>query len=187
MPHILFFNTWVVFTSKLCPIPLCTSTVFLSVKDITWLLNSFGSLWRPWKNLVYHKLVHKIFFLVCWLISYIIILSNGIKWHQSSLTFSAVWVDILSDLSFDGRIRLLSGLCGCDLTHHHDQAVDKNNTEGHIPHTNVNYINLCLLCYDWPENSVTAATVYWSLLRLYLLWMIGFLLGQRAFIITESN
>ena len=25
----------------------------------------------------------------------------------------------------------------------------------------------------WPENSVTAATIYWSLSRLYLLWMIG--------------
>ena len=74
------------------------------------------------------------FFLVYWLISYIIILLSSIKWHQSSLTFLAVWVDFLSDLSFDGRIRLLSGLSGCDLTHHHDQTVDKNNTKGHNPY-----------------------------------------------------
>ena len=50
--------------------------------------------------------------------------------------------------SFIRWIRLLSGLCGYDLTHYHDQAVDKNNTEGHSPGANVNYINLYLLCYD---------------------------------------
>ena len=50
--------------------------------------------------------------------------------------------------SFIRWIRLLSGLSGYDLTHYHDQAVDKNNTEGHSPGANVNYINLYLLCYD---------------------------------------
>ena len=50
--------------------------------------------------------------------------------------------------SFIRWIRLLSGLSGNDLTHYHDQAVDKNNTEGHSPGANVNYINLYLLCYD---------------------------------------
>ena len=67
------------------------------------------------------------------------------------------------------------------MTHHHDLPVDKNNTEGHCPGANVNYINLCLLCQLFgpttqikvikgqskvskgqkrPENTVTAATVY---------------------------
>ena len=46
---------------KALPSPLWCGTVFMSVKDITWLLNSFRSSWRPWKNFVYHKLVHKIF------------------------------------------------------------------------------------------------------------------------------
>ena len=100
-------------------------------------------------------------------------------------------------------IPLLSGLSENDLTHYHDQAVDKNNTEGHNPCANVNYINLCLLCYgclDLPRRSKTskvkhrsaedgkdqkskdtAATVYWSQLSIYLLWMIGILLDQRAF------
>ena len=63
-----------------------------------------------------------------------------------------------------------------------NQAVDKKNTEEHSPCANVNYINLCILCYDcldstWkikdikgqakvskgrkrPENSLTAAMVY---------------------------
>ena len=50
--------------------------------------------------------------------------------------------------SFIRWIRLLSGLSDYDLTHYHDQAVDKNNTEGHSPGANVNYINLYLLCYD---------------------------------------
>ena len=50
--------------------------------------------------------------------------------------------------SFIRWIRLLSGLSGYDLTHYHDQAVEKNNTEGHSPGANVNYINLYLLCYD---------------------------------------
>ena len=50
--------------------------------------------------------------------------------------------------SFIRWIRLLSGLSGYDLTHYHDQAVDKNNTEGHSSGANVNYINLYLLCYD---------------------------------------
>ena len=50
--------------------------------------------------------------------------------------------------SFIRWIRLLSGLSENDLTHYHDQAVDKNNTEGHSPGANVNYINLYLLCYD---------------------------------------
>ena len=50
--------------------------------------------------------------------------------------------------SFIRWIRLLSGLSGYDLTHYHDQAVDKNNTGGHSPGVNVNYINLYLLCYD---------------------------------------
>ena len=50
--------------------------------------------------------------------------------------------------SFIRWIRLLSGLSGYDLTHYHDQAVDKNNTGGHSPGANVNYINLYLLCYD---------------------------------------
>ena len=64
-----------------------------------------------------------------------------------------------------------------------NQAVDKKNTEDHSPSANVNYINLCTLCYDCldpgrsktskakvsqgrkrTENSVTAATVYRSLL-----------------------
>ena len=50
--------------------------------------------------------------------------------------------------SFIRWIRLLSGLSDYDLTHYHDQAVDKNNTEGHSSGANVNYINLYLLCYD---------------------------------------
>ena len=50
--------------------------------------------------------------------------------------------------SFIRWILLLSGLSDYDLTHYHDQAVDKNNTEGHSPGANVNYINLYLLCYD---------------------------------------
>ena len=50
--------------------------------------------------------------------------------------------------SFIRWIRLLSGLSGYDLMHYHDQAVDKNNTEGHSSGANVNYINLYLLCYD---------------------------------------
>ena len=29
-----------------------------------------------------------------------------------------------------------------------NQAVDKKNTEEHSPCANVNYINLCILCYD---------------------------------------
>ena len=29
-----------------------------------------------------------------------------------------------------------------------NQAVDKKNTEDHSPCANVNYINLCILCYD---------------------------------------
>ena len=48
-------------------------------------------------------------------------------------------------------LRILSGLSGHDLTHHHDQVVDRNNIEGHSPRANVNYINLCPLCYDCLE------------------------------------
>ena len=55
-----------------------------------------------------------------------------------------------------------------------NQAVDKKNTEEHSPCANVNYINLCILCYDCldlpgrskvskgrkrPEKSLTAAMV----------------------------
>ena len=29
-----------------------------------------------------------------------------------------------------------------------NQAVDRKNTEEHSPCANVNYINLCILCYD---------------------------------------
>ena len=32
--------------------------------------------------------------------------------------------------------------------HFHDQAVNKNNSDGHSPCANDNDINLCLLCYD---------------------------------------
>ena len=58
-------------------------------------------------------------------------------------SFGSTFLEIFHSMDSD-----TSGLSGYDLTHHHDQAVDKNNTEGHIPQTNVNYINLCLLCYD---------------------------------------
>ena len=90
------------YTGNICvkalPNPLLSlATIFMSIKGITWLLNSFGSFWRPWKNFVYHWLLHKIF-LVYWLIACITIFSGGIKWDQNS----NVWVDILSDLSFDG-------------------------------------------------------------------------------------
>ena len=49
--------------------------------------------------------------------------------------------------SFIRWILLLSGLSDYDLTHYHDQAVDKNNTEGHSPGANVNYINLYLFFF----------------------------------------
>ena len=42
-----------------------------------------------------------------------------------------------------------SGFSGYDLAHHHDQAVDKNSTEGHSPCANVDFTNLCLLCNDY--------------------------------------
>ena len=91
---------------KLCPIPFCTATVFISVKDITWLLNSFRSFRRPWKNLRTTNWYTK-FFLVYWVIVYINISSGDIKWHQNSNIFYrfcrwVLWVDIISGLSFDG-------------------------------------------------------------------------------------
>ena len=140
--------------SKLYSIPFCTATVFMSVKDITWLLNSFRSLWRPWKNFVY-----QLVFLVYGLIASFTI-SDGIKWHQNSIVFNIFsrW-GRHSFRSFIRCIRFLSGLSGYDLTHYHDQAVDKNNTEGHSPYANVNYINLCLLyydCLDLPRRSKTS-------------------------------
>ena len=76
---------------KVCSIPFCTATVFMSVKDITWLLNSLCT--TNWYTKCFH---------VYWLISYANIFSGGIKWHLNSIAFSAVWVDILSDLLFDG-------------------------------------------------------------------------------------
>ena len=139
-----------------------------------------------------------------WLSDYITILSGGIKWHQNSDVinrFSRLCrFGRHSFRSFLRWIWILSGLSGYDLAHHHSQAVDKKNTEDHSPYANVNYSNLCILCHDCldlprrlktskvkrklsrgqkrPGNIVTAATVYWSLLRLYLLWMIGFLTHQ---------
>ena len=79
--------------SKLCPIPFCTPIVFMSVKGITW-LSRLGL----YDDLLCTTNWYTKFFLVYWLITYIIIFSCGIKWHQNS----NVWVDILSHLSSDG-------------------------------------------------------------------------------------
>ena len=134
--------------SKLCPIPFCTPTVFMSVKGITWLWIRLG-LYDDLEKILCTTNWYTKFFLVYWLITYIAIFSGGINRHENS-----IFLNICSRLgrhsfrSFIRWIRLLSGLSGYDLTHYHDQAVDKNNTEGHSPCANVNCINLCLLHYD---------------------------------------
>ena len=73
----------------------------MSVKDITWLLNSFWS-YGDLGKILYTANWYTKFFLVYWLIACLTIPSDGINWHQNSN--SAVWVvcvDVLSDPSFD--------------------------------------------------------------------------------------
>ena len=89
------------------------------------------------------------FFLVYWLIAYITISSGSIKCLQNSDVF--YHFSCLGCPSFRSQIQqiqILSGLSGYNLTHFHDQAVNKNNSDGHSPGANDNDINLCLLCYD---------------------------------------
>ena len=42
-------------------------------------------------------------------------------------------------------VRQVKMICSLKLD---NQAVDRKNTEEHSPCANVNYINLCILCYD---------------------------------------
>jgi len=82
--------------------PLC-SKVFMSVKDITGLLNSVKSWWRP-------SLSGTQTFSLCTLVAYTTVFSSGIKWHQipKSVIVSAHLDNIHSDLSYDSQIRIWS-------------------------------------------------------------------------------
>ena len=80
------------------------------------------------------------------------------------------------------------------LTHYHSQTLEKDITAGHNTCVNSKYSVYIYWCLLWsmfldqpwslrkrPENDIVAETVYLSLIKVYLLWINGRLLGQRRF------
>ena len=112
--------------------PLLCDIFFMSVKDITWLLNSFRSLMTLEKFCV--PLTGTQNFSLCTGSLLAFTPSRTAYdtkiWRLSPFppfgSFGLIFLQL-----FHSMVRILSSLSGYDLTHYHDQVVDKNNTEGH--------------------------------------------------------